>query len=593
MFISEEFKQELKSRTDIVDVISSYVHLKRAGRNMQGLCPFHNEDTPSFSVSPEKNMFHCFGCKASGDVITFIMRIENIEYLEAIRLLAQRAGLEIPENSAKDEGISRLKNRIYEANREAAKFYNQQLYSLQGAKALKYLYNRGLTDTVIRHFGLGYSPSSRFELLNHLRSKGFKDDELVKANLVNVSKKGKGYYDSFSDRVMFPIIDLRGNVIAFGGRVMAADVQPKYLNTSDTPVFSKKNNIYALNFAKKKIKNDRIILVEGYMDVIAMHRTGFEETVATLGTALTKEQAKIISRYCREVVVCYDSDNAGRQATERAIDIFRSVGLNIKILTVPNGKDPDEFMKTYGDEGHSRFSYLLSKCGNDIEYRIDKLRSKYDIDDTEQKVQFLTECAKILAVIENSIEKEAYIQQLSDECRIERSAVAEQIQKYVNNNKAEEKKQYKREMREISAKNDIIEAERAVNLRACNAEEALLSVLLTNADASLSVCKTLPSDIFITPFNKKVYEKIKERAEKNLPTEAVDISGDFSIDENSRISGFVYKHIKERDPFLAVKEYMDILEEESENQNFTPDKILMQDDEAIMEQIRKNMERKK
>ena len=186
MFISEEFKQELKSRTDIVDVISSYVHLKRAGRNMQGLCPFHNEDTPSFSVSPEKNMFHCFGCKASGDVITFIMRIENIEYLEAIRLFAQRAGLEIPENSAKDEGISRLKNRIYEANREAAKFYNQQLYSLQGAKALKYLYNRGLTDTVIRHFGLGYSPSSRFELLNHLRSKGFKDDELVKANLVNV-----------------------------------------------------------------------------------------------------------------------------------------------------------------------------------------------------------------------------------------------------------------------------------------------------------------------------------------------------------------------------------------------------------------------
>ena len=593
MFISEEFKQELKSRTDIVDVISSYVHLKRAGRNMQGLCPFHNEDTPSFSVSPEKNMFHCFGCKASGDVITFIMRIENIEYLEAIRLLAQRAGLEIPESSAKDEGISRLRNRIYEANREAAKFYNQQLYSLQGAKALKYLYNRGLTDTVIRHFGLGYSPSSRFELLNHLRSKGFKDDELVKANLVNVSKKGKGYYDSFSDRVMFPIIDLRGNVIAFGGRVMAADVQPKYLNTSDTPVFSKKNNIYALNFAKKKIKNDRIILVEGYMDVIAMHRTGFEETVATLGTALTKEQAKIISRYCREVVICYDSDNAGRQATERAIDIFRSVGLNIKILTVPNGKDPDEFMKTYGDEGHSRFSYLLSKCGNDIEYRIDKLRSKYDIDDTEQKVQFLTECAKILAVIENSIEKEAYIQQLSDECRIERSAVAEQIQKYVNNNKAEEKKQYKREMREISAKNDIIEAERAVNLRACNAEEALLSVLLTNADASLSVCKTLPSDIFITPFNKKVYEKIKERAEKNLPTEAVDISGEFSIDENSRISGFVYKHIKERDPFLAVKEYMDILEEESENQNFTPDKILMQDDEAIMEQIRKNMERKK
>ena len=593
MFISEEFKQELKSRTDIVDVISSYVHLKRTGRNMQGLCPFHNEDTPSFSVSPEKNMFHCFGCKASGDVITFIMRIENIEYLEAIRLLAQRAGLEIPESSARDEGISKLKNRIYEANREAARFYNQQLYTPQGAKALKYLYGRGLTDTSIRHFGLGYSPSSRFELLNHLKGKGFKEDELVKANLANTSKNGRGCYDSFSDRVMFPIIDLRGNVIAFGGRVMAADIQPKYLNTSDTPVFSKKNNIYALNFAKKKIRNDRIILVEGYMDVIAMHNAGFEETVATLGTALTKEQAKIISRYCKEIVICYDSDNAGQQATERAIDIFRSVGLNIKILTVPNGKDPDEFMKTYGDEGHSRFSYLLSKCGNDIEYRINKLRSKYNTDDTEQKVQFLTECAKLFASIENTIERDAYIQRLSDECLIERNAVYEQVQKYVNNNKTEEKKQYKREMQAISAKNDKIEAERAVNLRACNAEEVLLSILLTNADASLNVCKTLTSDIFITPFNKKVYEKIKERAEKNLPTEAVDLSGDFSIDENSRISGFVYKHIKERDPFLAVKEYIEILEEESENQNFTPDRILMQDDEAIMEQIRKNMERKK
>lgn len=593
MFISEEFKQELKSRTDIVDVISGYVHLKRAGRNMQGLCPFHNEDTPSFSVSPEKNMFHCFGCKASGDVITFIMRIENIEYLEAIKLLAQRAGLEIPESSSKDEGLSRLKNRIYEANREAAKFYNQQLYSQQGKRALQYLYNRGLTDTVIRHFGLGYSPQSRFELLHHLKEKGFKEDELVKANLANLSKKGRGCYDSFSDRVMFPIIDLRGNVIAFGGRVMAADVQPKYLNTSDTPVFSKKHNIYALNFAKNKIKNDRIILVEGYMDVIALHRTGFEETVATLGTALTKEQAKIISRYCKEVVICYDSDNAGQQATERAIDIFRSIGLNIKILTVPNGKDPDEFMKAYGDEGHSRFSYLLSRCGNDIEYRINKLRSGYDVDDTEQKVQFLTECAKIVAAIENSIERDAYIQQLSDEFGIERNAVAEQVQKYVKSNKAEEKRQYKKEMQAITAKNDKIEEERAINLRACNAEEALLSILLTNADASLSVCRTLTPDIFITPFNKRVYEKIKERAERNLPTEAVDISEGFSIDENSRISGFVYKHMKERDPFLAVKEYIDILEEESENQNFTPDKILMQDDEAIMEQIRKNMERKK
>ncbi len=579
MFIPDEFIQELKSKTDIVDVVSSYVQLKKRGKNMLGLCPFHSEKTPSFNVSTDKNFFHCFGCKASGDVITFIRRIENLDYVEAVKLLAQRAGLEIPEGSGQNSGLSKLRIRIYEANRAAAKFYYKCLCSPDGSNALAYLRNRGLTNETIGHFGLGYSPRSRFELTNHLKSLGFTENEIYEANLANKSENGH-FYDRFSDRVMFPIIDLRKNVVGFGGRIMS-DIQPKYLNTSDTPVFNKGSTVYAMNFAKNAA-NGQIILAEGYMDVISLHQAGFENTVATLGTALTRDQASLISRYCKEVVICYDADEAGQKATERAINIFREMNVNIKVLKVPNGKDPDEFIKSNGENGAAKFRLLLDKCGNDIEYRIAKLKLQYDTDITEQRVEFLTEIAKLLSTLDNEIERDTYLSKISEEYSIDKNAVKAQVGKFSKTNepvlpvKTYTPYQNRENQNDDSKKN-----------RASNAEEALLALLMKNPDAAIAVCQDFPPEMFRTPLNRKVYEKIKERAERGLSTEPVDISGFFSNEENSRISSMVYLRLGENDPFRAVNVYMNILEEES--QKLTTG----MSDEEIMERIQRNKKRKK
>ncbi len=588
MAIPEEFIQELKNKTDIVDVVSSYVRLKKAGRNMLGLCPFHNEKTPSFTVSADKNFFHCFGCGAGGDVISFIRRIENLDYVDAIKFLAQRAGLEVPEGQ-RNEGLTRLRNRIYEANREAARFYHKCLYSPEGKKALDYLRGRGLTEKTIIHFGLGYSPSSRFELVNYLRDKGFTGTELIQANLANESKNGNPY-DRFSDRVMFPIIDLRGNVIAFGGRIMS-DIKPKYLNTSDTPAFNKSKNLFALQLAKNQAKG-QLILVEGYMDVIALHQAGFENTVATLGTALTTEQANIIRKYCDEIVICYDADEAGQKASARAIDILRQTGVKIKVLTVPNGKDPDEFIKSHGENGPARFRLLLDKCGNDIEYRLAKLRLKYDLEDTRQKVDFLTEAAKIFAGLENDIEKDAYIVNLAEELHIDKNAIMNQVAKYVRKNQYEARQQQQRKMYHSSSGQDnIINPEKSYHLKAANAEEALLAILLTHPDAAAQISRQLPADKFITSFNRKVYETIQKRAEQNLGTDASDISGEFSIDENNCIHRIVFSRLRENDPFRAAQNYIAILEEE--NQKLSPEQIARSDEQTLMEQLQKMREKKK
>lgn len=588
MAIPEEFIQELKSKTDIVDVISSYVSLKKAGRNMLGLCPFHNEKTPSFTVFTDKNNFHCFGCRVGGDVFTFIRRIENLDYVDAIKFLAKRAGMEVPEGNRND-GLSRLRNRIYEANREAAKFYHEQLYSPNGKKALEYLRQRGLTEQTIVHFGLGYAPQSRFELVNYLKSKQFTNSELIQANLANQSQRGNSCYDRFSDRVMFPIMDLKGDVIAFGGRIMS-DIKPKYLNTSDTPAFSKSRNLYALQFAKNKAKG-QLILVEGYMDVIALHQAGFENTVATLGTALTGEQANIISRYCDEVVICYDADNAGQNATAKAIRIFRNTNIKkIKVLTVPNGKDPDEFIKSHGENGPARFRLLLDKCGNDIEYRIAKMRIKYDLDKTDQKADFLNEVSKMLAQLGNSIEYDAYISALSEELNISKEAVYRQTKIYSAKEQqhTEKKIQYTVPRTAGNAYTENSWQPNHTENRAANAEKALLAILLTNPDTISSICQAWSAEKFVTPFYRKVYEIIANRAEQGLTTDQTDISGQFSVDENSQIETILLRP-RENEPFRAAQTYIDILEEESEK--LSPEQIVNTDIQILMEKIQKKGKR--
>ncbi len=345
MALSEAFLQELKFKTDIEDIISTYVTLRKNGSTSKGLCPFHNEKTPSFTVYSDTQSFYCFGCGAGGDAVTFLKKIENLDYIDAVKLLAQRAGLQMPDDNSYDDSLSKKRRRVLEINRETAKFYYSYLISPQGKIGLDYFLNRGLSMNTIKRFGLGFAPNEWDSLLKHLKSKGYRPSEMVEAGVVKIGRNNN-YYDTFKNRVMTPIIDVRGNVIAFGGRVLD-DSKPKYINTSDTLVYKKTNELFALNLAKDSGK-DNLILCEGYMDVIAMHQAGFTNAVAGCGTALTNEQVRLISRYAREVILAYDADEAGQKALNKAVSLFKQTDVKVKIPALAGGKDPDEIIKKYG-----------------------------------------------------------------------------------------------------------------------------------------------------------------------------------------------------------------------------------------------------
>lgn len=588
MPLPDEFLQELKLRTDIADVISSYVNLKRVGRNLVGLCPFHSEKTPSFSVSPENGFFHCFGCGVGGDVITFIKRIENLDYIDAVKLLASRAGLEMPTDT-QSKGLSELRKRIFEANREAARFFHRALYSQDGVHALSYLRGRALSEATIKHFGLGYSPPSRFALVNYLRAKGFKDSELVSANLAFTTRSGHTM-DRFFDRVMFPIIDVRGNVIAFGGRIMS-DEKPKYLNTSDTPVFKKSSNLFALNFAKN-VGENMLILCEGYMDVIALHQAGFQNAIATLGTSLTTEQAMIIKRYCDTVAICYDADEAGQKATSRAIGILRPTGIGIRIITVPSGKDPDEFIRSYGEQGPVRFRKLLESSGNDVRYQIQKVRKKYDTQIPEQRISFLNECARLLAELNSDIDADVYAGELAEELSVSKSSIKNEIEKYRKRSFRKESKERIRNIQlKTSAANDRINPEKHRNLRAANAEEAIIAILINNPDLADTIMSRISADSFVTSFNKRVFSVLLERVKEMRSVSPMDISEAFTADEMSSITSILSSRPRENNPKRAIREYIDILLEEKEK--ISPEKAASASDEEMLEYFKKLRERKK
>ena len=420
--LPDDFIQQIRDHNEIESVISGYMELRRRGKTLTGLCPFHNEKTPSFTVYPETNSYYCFGCGAGGDVVTFIRNIENLDYIEAIKLLADRSGLKMPD-AEYDDSASNLRRRVFEANRAAARFYHETLYKEEGKQQLSYLLNRGVSPAMIKHFGLGAAPDDWHALENALREQGFRRDELVAANLLRVSEKdGKRYYyDAFRAKVMYPVIDLRGNVVAFGGRVLD-NSKPKYINTSDTLVYKKSKELFALNFAKNG--NERkLILCEGYMDVIALHQAGYTNAVAGLGTALTPEQVSLISRYADEVALCYDSDEAGQKAVRAAMSLFSKTGVKVKIIRLSGGKDPDEIIKTHGKE---MFSKLLDKADNDTEYKLSKLREKYIVETDDGKLNFLREASKLL-VYSDSIERDVYALRLADELGVSKDAILQQI----------------------------------------------------------------------------------------------------------------------------------------------------------------------
>lgn len=584
----DSFLQELKLRSDITEIASSYINLKRHGRNMVGLCPFHGEKTPSFNIYTESGSFYCFGCGAGGDVITFIMKIENLDYVEAVKFLAQRAGMEMPENTY-DDSLSKLRMRIYEANREAARFFHATLLSQRGQSGLNYLRGRALSDRTIRHFGLGFADDDWNSLCNHLKNKGFSEYEIYSANLAFKRKNGNGIYDRFVNRVMFPIIDLRGNVIAFGGRIMT-DEKPKYLNTSDTPVFKKSENLFSLNNAKSS-GTRTLILCEGYMDVIALNQAGFTNAVATLGTALTNEQAVLMKRYADEVIICYDADGAGQKATARAIQILRNAGLPIKILTVPSGKDPDEFIRSKGENGPAAFKLLIEKCGNDIEYRLMKLKENYNLNTTDGKVAFLNEAVKIVATIESPIERDVFASKLCAELEIDKNAFLEQISKVKRRDIRENIKKETRQIQaELNGQSDKINREHYKKPRSSSAEEDLLVYLINNPDYANSISERVTPEKFSNSLIKRYYEYVLSKIKSGYEP-LTSVSSDFNSDEVSYLYKLISTTIPAASTREAVEEYINVINEESNK--LTSDKLADMSADDINDYIMKMKQNKK
>lgn len=531
MALNDTFLRELHDRVDISDVISPYLELKRRGKNLVGLCPFHNEKTPSFTVYPDSNSFYCFGCGAGGDAVTFIRRIENLDYIEAVKMLAQSVGMQMPEDGF-DDTVSKKRARIYSANREAAKFFYKCLYEEQGRQALDYFKRRMLTDSTITHFGLGFAPDSWDALLHHLKSCGFTELEMYEANLVKRSDKNGRirYYDNFRNRVMFPVIDLRGNVIAFSGRVLD-DSKPKYVNTGDTLVYKKGRDAFALNFAKNS-GSGQLILVEGNMDVVSLHQAGFTNAIACLGTALTTEQANLISRYSNEVFLCYDSDGAGQKATKRNLEILGNTGLKVRVVTMTGGKDPDDIIRLYGKD---RFKALLEGAANKIEYALLAEREKHDLMTDNGKMNFLNAAADVLAAADE-IERDIYASRLADETGVSKDAIIARVRQRAASLKRREEENRKTEQTKmLTDTSDKNNPEKKENIRAARAEEILIASLFRNPDFYKKLKDNLTPELFVTSFNRRIIASLISKIEKNEGVEITFFSGEFSPAEMDSI----------------------------------------------------------
>ena len=527
--LSDQFLQELKYRSDIEQVVGSYVNLRRRGRTLSGLCPFHSEKSPSFTVYPDTQSFFCFGCGAAGDVINFIRRIENLDYMEAVRLLAQRAGMQVPEEAG-DDRSSRLRKRILELNRDAARYFHRSLMSEAGRPGRAYLIGRGLTRDTIVHFGIGYAAEGWNGLANAMRQQGYTKEELLAAHLVSEGARG-GIYDTFRNRAIFPIIDLRGNVIAFGGRNLG-EKGPKYLNSSDTPVFKKSRNLFALNFAKGSPRKG-LILCEGYMDVVSLHQAGFTNAVATLGTALTEEQCRLIAQYTGEVLLSYDSDGPGQAATQRATGLLEAAGVKIKVLSIPDAKDPDEFIKKFGAE---RFEQLIEGSSSATDFAISKLRGENDVTTAEGKVSFLKQFAVLMAGLPNPIEREVYLSKICRELEVDKAAVAGQIEREQKKRSYRDRKKEERELISPPMKNTMNREDELLwrqHPREMKAAERLLRYLLRHPDQAESLRDRLPENYLLSEGDRTLYRALLQRGlagreltitalGETLPPQAVD-----------------------------------------------------------------------
>lgn len=534
---NDEFIYNLKSANPIENVISSYVQLKRQGRNQVCCCPFHSERTPSFTVFPDTQSFFCFGCGAGGDAITFIMKAENLDFTEALKFLAERSGIEMPEYDNRSKQNAERRTRIYEMNRISANFFYKNLVQGKDKSGLKYFADRRLAPQTIKKYGLGYASDSWNELTDLLLSKGYKEDEIIDAWLGGRSQKTGRIFDMFRHRVMFPIIDLRGNIIGFGGRVLDGS-KPKYLNTAQTPVFDKGSNLFSLNFAKNS-GTKQLILCEGYMDVIALNQAGIENTVATLGTAITPSQARLISHYADEVIIAYDNDGAGQNAAKKAISHFSDVGLHTRILHMDGAKDPDEYIKKFGVQ---RFLQLIKNSHDANNFMLDSCENGLEIGTEAGKSELLKRASKFLAGIENKLEREVYISRTAKKYDFPVDVLKDYINGIINkNNYAERKKEWLNIKLQTTSASESVNPEASEFKTEAAAEEYIIYYLMMRPEDAEEIETEAPADIFVTSFNKKVYSFLLSSI-KNGENFSASINSEFSVDEVGKIIGIQAKN---------------------------------------------------
>ena len=525
------FIDELVARNPIEEVVGQYVTLKRSGSNMFGLCPFHGEKTASFSVAPDKGIYYCFGCHKGGGPINFMMELEGLSYPDAVRALAKRAGMEVPEDE-QYQSRYRQQERLWALMKEAGRFFYSQLYSPAGAKCLEYTNSRGLTKGIITQFGMGYAPDSWNALVDAMRKKGYTDQELVAADLAG-EKNGR-VYDRFRNRLMFPIIDVRGNVVGFGGRVLD-DSKPKYLNSNDTIIFNKRKNLFGLNLAKKS-KAGSLILVEGNIDVVTMHQYGFDNAVASLGTSLTDEQAALLSRYCDQVVLLYDGDAAGQKATARAIPILEKAELAVKVLQIPDNMDPDDYLRRFGGD---KFKLLLEGSSNRVEYQLNAIRANYDLASDDQRVKYLQETTRLLATLRSPVQREIYGHRVAESAKVSYETVKLETQKAYDRRLEREKK--KQEQIDLSPARALQPKSRTIryeNIKSAVAEEGVIAQILREP-ALIAQANLKPED-FSVELLGRVYGQLQERCRQGLEV-SVGVLTDMSTEEMSHVTGITQR----------------------------------------------------
>ena len=550
-FFSEDFIQEVISANDIADVIGDYVQLKRQSSGMVGLCPFHKEKTPSFHVSPDKQLYHCFGCGVGGTVIHFIMQAENFDFVEAVKFLAERAKIPVPENGGNhDNELYERKQRIYQMNRLAARFFYTALFSENAKEAQAYVKKRGLTKDTIRTYGIGYAPDAWDALLRHLEQQGFHRGEIVDAGLAIANEKGK-IYDRFRNRLMFPIFDVRGNVIAFSGRILSGDGDGrKYVNSPETPVFSKSKNLFSLNLAKKSGK-DSLILVEGQMDVISLYQSGIKNAIATLGTAITSEHAWLISRYAKKVQICYDSDSAGQKATQRAIEKFEGMDVSVSVIEIPQGKDPDEYIKKHSAEA---FEDLATAAKNTTEYQLSEMKKKYNLEDIGQKIDFVNEAVNLLADLSNEVERDVHIRALAADIDSSPEAIYAEVRKALYRKNRRRERDTLRDVVKSEQTAERKDRQQGIDHKVSELEAQMLGLLFADRSVYQKFASQMPKEKFSIPLHRSLADEIYSAWESGTAPNAADMMLKFPDADPGQLSGILSQSAKTGESIQAAED---------------------------------------